>query len=107
MQTRAQASSARSSPPKMPDPVVRPNARILRELVHHSILCMEDRIVVLEGNEVLTGAHKQSLMRISKMLETMCSEFKAYHYEIVAGREMDKEALRAQLVFDEHQKKTM
>ena len=41
------------------------------------------------------------------MLETMCSEFKAYHYEIVAGLETDEAAARGQVVFDEHQKKTM
>ena len=107
MPTRAQASSARSSPPKTLDPLVRPNARRLRELVHHSILNMEDRIVALEAKDVLTDAHKQSVMRISKMLETMCSEFKAYHYEIVAGLETDEAAAREQVVFDEHQKKTM
>ena len=54
MQTRAQASGALSLPPKIPDPVVKPNARRLRELVHHSILNMEDRIVALEEKDVLT-----------------------------------------------------
>ena len=76
MQTRVQASGACSSPAKMMDPVVRPNARRLHELVHHSILNMEDRIVTLEGKNVLTSTHKQSVVRISKTLETMCSEFK-------------------------------
>ena len=92
MQTRAQASGTRSSPAMMTDLVVRPNACRLSKLVHHSILNMEDRIMALEGKDVLTDAHKQSVMRISKMLETICSEFKAYHYEIVAGLETDEAA---------------
>ena len=71
MQTRAQgsgaqASGARSSPPKMQDPVVRPNAHRVRELLHHSILNVEDCTSALEANNVLTDAHKQSVMRISK-----------------------------------------
>ena len=107
MQTRAQASGHGSSPPKMPDPVVRPNAHRLRKFGHHSIQNMEDRIVALEGKDGLTDTHNNSVMRISKMLETMCSEFKAYYYKIVAGLETDKAAAREQVVFDEHQKKTM
>ena len=68
---------------------------------------MEDRIVTLERKDVLTNTHKQSVMRISKMLETMCNEFKANHYEIVAGLEMDEAAAQEHVVVDEHQKKTM
>ena len=60
MQTRAQASGARSSPAKMMDPVVRPNARRLRKLAHHSILNMEDRIIALEGKDVLTDTQAVS-----------------------------------------------
>ena len=41
------------------------------------------------------------------MLESMCSEFKAYHYEIVASLETDEEAAREQVVFNEHQGKAM
>ena len=41
------------------------------------------------------------------MLESMCSEFKAYHYEIVATLETDEEAAREQVVFDEHQRKAI
>ena len=86
MQTRAQTANARSSPERLA-PAVRPNARRLREMVHHSILNMEERIAALEECDVMTESRKQSVIRISKMLETMCSEFKAYHYEIVAGLE--------------------
>ena len=68
---------------------------------------MKDHIVVLQGKDVLTNTHKQSVMCISKMLETMCSEFRAYHYEIVAGLETDEEAVKEQVAFDKHQKKTM
>ena len=47
------------------------------------MLNMEDKIVALEGKDVLTESQRQSVLWISKMLESMCSEFKAYHYEIV------------------------
>ena len=86
---------------------VRPNARRMREMVHRSILATEDRIAALEEKEVLTESHKQSVIRISKMLETMCAELKGYHYEIVAGVETDEAATREQEFFDEHQRKTM
>ena len=107
MQTRAQASGLRSSPPQAMDQPVRPNSRRLRQLVHHSILNMEQRIATLEAKVILTDSHRQSVVRISKMLESMCSEFKAYHYEIVASLETDEEAAREQVVFDEHQGKAM
>ena len=94
MQTRSQSANTHASPARMPVPPVpvRPNARRLRDLVHHSILNMEERIAALEKHDVLTDAHKQSVMRISKMLETMCGEFKVYHYEIVASIESDEVA---------------
>ena len=41
------------------------------------------------------------------MLESMCGEFKAYHYDIVDSLDSDEEAARKQAVFDEHQRKTM
>ena len=37
----------------------------------------------------------------------MCCEFKAYHYEIVAGLETNETAVREQLVLNEHQKKSV
>ena len=46
-------------------------------------------------------------MRISKMLEMMCNEFKAYHYEVVDGLESDEETAQEQVVFDKHQRKAM
>ena len=107
MQTRAQISGGHSSPPKAMDQPVRPNSRKLRQLVHRSILNMEGRIATLEAKEPLTDSHRQAVLRISKMLESMCSEFKAYHYEIVASLETDEEAAREQVVFDEHQGKAM
>ena len=107
MQTRAQAATnARSSPERMAPPV-RSNARRLRDLVHNSILKMGERIADLEAKDVWNESHRQAVMRISKMLEGMCVEFKAYHYDIVAGLESDEDATKEQSVFDEHQRKTM
>ena len=72
-------------------------------MVHHFMLNMEERIGALEGKDILTDSHKQSVMRISKVLETMCSEFKAYHYQIVGGLESDEKS-REQAILYEHQK---
>ena len=81
---------------------VRPNARRMQEMVHRSILCMEERIVALEAKNVLTDSHQQSVIRISKMLETMCCEFKAYHYEIVVSLESDEAKGQEEGFYDEH-----
>ena len=58
-------------------------------MVHCTILGMEERIVALEAKEVLTDWHQQVVIHIGKILERMCSEFKAYHDEIVASIESD------------------
>ena len=54
---------------------------------------MEEGIATQEAKEILTD---------SQRLESMCGEFKAYHYEIVARLETDEGAAREQVVFDEH-----
>ena len=41
------------------------------------------------------------------MLNSLCAEFKAYHYDIVGSLVSDEEAAREVVVFDEHQRKTM
>ena len=48
-----------------------------------------------------------SSRHLAKVLQGMCSEFKAYHYEIVTSPETDEEATREQVMFDEHQTKAM
>ena len=55
----------------------------------------------------MTDSHRQSVMRICKILESMCSEFKVYNYEIVASLETDGEAALEQMVFDKHQRKAI
>ena len=79
--------------------LVRPNTRRKGDLVHHSILGLEDRIVALKAKEVLTDYHRQSVVRISKMLKTMCGEFKGYHYDIVANPESHEAARQGQVFF--------
>ena len=76
---------------------MRPNAHRLRQLyvIHFSTLDMEEWIFALQEKDELTDSHSQSVMWISKMLETMSNEFKMYHYEIVAGLEASKEAALA------------
>ena len=107
MQTRAQAHGTRQPSTEMQEPSVRPNPRRRQQMIHQSILNMERQIVALEGKELLTESHRQTALRISKMLESMCSEFQAYHYEIVDNIETDEDAALEQLVFDEHQSKAM
>ena len=75
-------------------PSARPNPRPRRQMVHQSILNMERQFVALQGKEVVTEWHRQTALRISKMLESMYSEFQAYHYEIVDDIEKDEYATR-------------
>ena len=107
MQTRAQTHGTRQPSVEMQEPSVRPNPRRRRQMIHQSILNMERQIVALEEKEVLIESHRQTALRISKMLESMCTEFQTYHYEIVDSIETDEDAAREQLVFDEHQSKAM
>ena len=97
MMTRAHARAPPTGvPPETLEPPVRPparpNFRRRRQMVHQSILNMERQIVALEAKEVLTELHRQTALRISKMLESMCSEFQTYHYEIVDNIETDEDA---------------
>ena len=81
MLTRAQASNLHTSPPPArPDPIqsMRPDAQRMRYMVHHLILAMEEKVAALEAKELLTESHQQLVIHISKMLEIMCSKFKAY-----------------------------
>ena len=76
-------------------------------MVHQSILVTEERIAALEAKDMLTDSHRQSVICISKMLETMYTESKVYHCEILAGIESDEAATQEQAFFDKHQSKTM
>ena len=44
---------------------------------------------------------------MSKILETLCDDFKAYLYKAVASIESDKATRQEQVFFDEHQRKSM
>ena len=74
-------------------------------MAHHSILGIEERIVALEAKYAPTESRRQFFTRISKMLVTMCSEFKAYCYEILASLETDEAARQQEVFFDEHIKR--
>ena len=81
-----------------PKQLGRPNAGRMREMGHRSILGMDERIVALEARDVLTDSHQQAVICISKMLEIMCTEFKAY----VASFGLHKAARQEQTFSDEH-----
>ena len=70
-------------PNEVPVPPVRPNPRWRRKMIHQSVLTMEGQILALEGKYVLTEPQRKAVLWISKMLESMSGEFKAYHYDIV------------------------
>ena len=90
MMTRAQTHGARQPSIEMPEPSVRPNRRRQQQLVHRSMLSLNGQIATLEGRELLTESQSQTVLRISIMLESMCSELKTYHYEIVDSLELDE-----------------
>ena len=49
----------------------RRNPRRMREMAHFSIPNVEERIVALEEKDKLTESKRPSIIRISKMLESM------------------------------------
>ena len=102
MMTRAQTHGTRNPSNEMTEPSVKANPHRRRQMVHQSVLSFERQIATSEGRDVLTESQRQTVLRISKMLESMCSEFKTYHYEIVDSLESDEEATREQEVLDEH-----
>ena len=67
------------------DQPLRPDARVMREMAQSSILNLEVRIAELEAKEEWTDSDGQSFLRISRMLENLCGEFKDYHLVVVAG----------------------
>ena len=99
IETIAQEFNTCSSPPKIPAP------QILIDKANWFTALLE-QIGALE-EDILTDSQKQSLLWISKKLETTYKEFKAYYYEILAGLESDKEAALEQVVFDKQQSKAM
>ena len=98
MMTRAQTHGHPST--EMPEPSVRPNPRRRRQMVHRSVLSLKGQIATLEGRDVLTESQRQTVLWISKMLESMCGEFKIYHYKIVDSLESDEDATLKQEVLD-------
>ena len=76
-------------------------------MVHQSILATEERIAALLAKDVLNDSHRQSVIRISTMLKTMCTKLKGHHYEIVAGIRTDEASMQEKAFFHEHQHKTM
>ena len=110
MPTRSQTANVHTSPlPARLEPMqlVRPNPCRMREMVYRLIVGEVERIVALEASDILTELHQQAVICISKMLETMCTKFKAYHNEIVASLESDKDVSQEEVFFNEHQRKCM
>ena len=117
MTTRSKAAKAASqgvpnqeeqpAPQQVLDQPLRPDARTMREMAQNSILNLEVRIAGFEAKEEWTEPDGQSVLRISRMLENLCGEFKEYHFVVVAGIESEQDLGLEQVVFNEHQNKTM
>ena len=89
------------------DQPLRPDARAMRDMAQGSILNLEDRIAALEVKEEWTDSDAQSVLRISRMLENLCGDFKEHHVLVVAGLESEQDFGLEQVVLNEHQNKTM
>ena len=89
------------------DQPLRPDARVMRDVAQGFILNLEDRIAALEVKEEWTNSDAQSVLRISRMLENLCGEFKEHHFVVVAGLESEQDLGLEQVVLNEHQNKTM
>ena len=68
------------------------NTRRRRDLSRESIYMLEQRIMVLEVKGDLTENDRQSALRMSKMINDVSTEFKAYHFAIVDQIEDEEEA---------------
>ena len=70
----------------------------MRDIIHHLILSMEERIIALDVKDVLIKSYQLlvTCICISKILEIMCSKFDTYQYEIMASPEIDEAARQEQ-----------
>ena len=75
-----------------------------RGVVRASVTCLEGRIHGYEEKECLTRADHVAIQSLLTKLETLDTEFKAYHYVILDL--VEEEALeQEQVVFNDHEDK--
>ena len=55
----------------------------------------------------MTVLDKQSVLRLNRMLESLCREFKECHQVVVAGLGQDDDLEQEQLALDEHQNQVL
>ena len=58
------------------------NPRRRRDASRESILMLEQRIMLLEVKGELSENDRQSALRMSKMINDVTADFKAYHFSI-------------------------
>ena len=71
------------------------NLRRRRDGSRESIIMLEQRIILLEVNSELSENDRQSALRMSKIINDVTADFKAYHFSIV-DQITDEEEARAE-----------
>ena len=91
------------APQHVPDQPLGPSARAQRETAQRSILNLEPHIAALEKKDVMTVLDKQSILRLNRMLENLCTQFKQCHRAVLAGLGTEEDYEQEQLAHDEHE----
>ena len=83
------------------------NPRRRRDASRESILMLEQRIMLLEMKIDLSENDRQSALRMSKMINDVTADFKAYHFSIVDEITDEEGARSEQEILTEHELKVM
>ena len=83
------------------------NPRRRRDASRESILMLEQRIMLLEVKSELSENDRQSALRMSKMINDVTADFKAYHFSIVDQITDEEDAKAEQEILTEHELKVM
>ena len=83
------------------------NPRRRRDASRESILMLEQKIMLLEMESELSENDRQSALRMSKMINDITADFKAYHFSIVDQITDEEQASAEQEILTEHELKVM
>ena len=68
---------------------------------------IEQRIMLLEVKEELTESDRQSVLRMSKKINDLTTDFKTYHFSLIDQIEEEEEAKAEQDILTQHELKVM
>ena len=83
------------------------NPRTRRDASRESILMLEQRVMLLEMKSELSKNNRQFALRMSKMVNDITTDFKAYHFSIVDQITDEEEARAEQEILTENELKVM